>query len=80
MTATIVLPVAPADPTATADHPSDRALRAARAAAHLGISEPMLRKLSQQGRLPFVKIGRATCWQISDLDHFLRANRHTRSA
>lgn len=49
-----------------------RALKAGQAAEYLGISRRYLHDLTQQGRIPYHKIGtRCFCYSISELDRFL---------
>ena len=51
-----------------------RALKAGQAAEYLGISRRYLHDLTQQGRIPYHKIGtRCFCFSCTDLDHFLDA-------
>ena len=49
-----------------------RALKAGAAAEYLGISRRYLHDLTQQGRIPYHRIGtRCFCYSIADLDLFL---------
>ena len=49
-----------------------RALKAGAAAEYIGISRRYLHDLSQQGRIPYHKIGtRCFCYEIAELDRFL---------
>lgn len=49
-------------------------LRVIAAAAHLGLSVSTLNKWRVQGRGPrFLKLGRAVCYRIQDLDAWLEA-------
>jgi excisionase family DNA binding protein len=52
-----------------------RLLALAEAAEYLGIRPRTLEKLAQTGQLPFVKLGRATRYDVEDLDDFIERNR-----
>ena len=45
------------------------------AAEYLGIRPRTVEKLAHTGRLPFVKLGRATRYEVGDLDAFIERNR-----
>ena len=45
------------------------------AAESLGIRPRTLEKLAHTGQLPFVKLGRATRYEVGDLDAFIERNR-----
>ena len=49
-----------------------RCLKAGQSADYLGISRRYLHDLTQQGRIPYHKIGtRCFCYSIAELDRFL---------
>jgi len=51
-----------------------RAMKAGQAAEYMGISRRYLHDLSQEGRVPYIKVGtRCIVYDIADLDKFLDA-------
>jgi len=51
-----------------------RAMKAGQAAEYMGISRRHLHDLSQEGRIPYIKLGaRSIVYDIADLDKFLDA-------
>lgn len=59
--------------------PVHRLLRTKDAASYLSISEWKLRRLSQDGELPFIQHGEGTpfLYDIRDLDVFIEKNKQT---
>jgi excisionase family DNA binding protein len=54
---------------------SQRLLPVDTAAAYLGVSRATVERLVQRGKLPIVKIGRSTRYDMDDLDEFIDSNR-----
>jgi predicted DNA-binding transcriptional regulator AlpA len=71
------MPMNNTDMAVVATEPIERPLTETDAAGRLGLKVATLRAWRHQGRGPaFVRLGRSVRYLPSDLDEFLRANRH----
>lgn len=55
------------------NHLPDRLLTAAEAARYLGYSEGTIRNKASRGEIPFVKLGHALRFRLSELDSWIEA-------